>query len=102
MAAGRPVVATRVGGVPDLVEHGVAGWLVEAGDVEGLAGAIGGLLADPEQRRRFGAAGRRRVFPTFGAARLVADMDRLYVRLLQEKLGGMPAPHAAAVGPPAA
>jgi glycosyltransferase involved in cell wall biosynthesis len=100
MAAGRAVVATRVGGVPDLVEHGVAGWLAEVDDVEGLAAAIGGLLADPEARRRFGAAGRRRVVPAFGAARLVADMDQLYVRLLQEKLGGMPARHAAAVGRP--
>jgi glycosyltransferase involved in cell wall biosynthesis len=85
MAAARPVVATRVGGVPDLVEDGVSGRLVPAGDASALAGALKALLADPERRRTMGEAGRRRVYPALSAWRLVADIDRLYTRLLAEK-----------------
>ncbi len=85
MAAARPVVATRVGGVPDLVEHGVSGLLVEPGDVAGFAEALAGLLADAGARRRAGEAGRKRVYPAYGAERLVEDMDRLYQDLLRGK-----------------
>lgn len=87
MAAARPVVATRVGGVPDLVEDGVTGLLVPPGDPGALAEAIVALLADPERRRHMGEAGRKRVYPAFSASRLLADMDRLYAELLREKLG---------------
>lgn len=86
MAAGRAVVATRVGGVPDIVEDGVTGCLVASGDARGLAEAIGALLRDPERRQAFGRAGRKRVYPAFGVDRLVADVDRLYTALLREKL----------------
>ncbi|MGY6634430.1 MAG: glycosyltransferase family 4 protein [Alkalilacustris sp.] len=61
MASGLPVVATRVGGVAELVEDGVSGCLVAPGDPEGLATAIDRLLSDPALARRFGAAGRIRV-----------------------------------------
>jgi glycosyltransferase involved in cell wall biosynthesis len=88
MAAARPVVATRVGGVPGLVEDGVTGCLLEPGDVEGLAAAIGDLLGDPERRRAMGMAGRKRVVPSLAAARLIADVERLYAHLVEEKLGG--------------
>src|SRR5262249_6345653 len=67
MAAGRPVVATRVGGVPDLVEDGVNGLLVESGDVEGLAKAMMILLRDSERASAMGLAGRRKVYPAFSA-----------------------------------
>lgn len=82
MAAGRPVVATRVGGVPDLVAEGESGRLVAVGDAAGLARAVAELLVDAGARARLGAAGRRRVSPAFGAARLLADVDRLYGELL--------------------
>lgn len=82
MAAGRPVVATRVGGVPDLVEDGVTGWLVPPGDPEALAEAMAALLADPDRRQAMGQAGRKRVIPAFSAERLLQDMDRLYTALL--------------------
>jgi glycosyltransferase involved in cell wall biosynthesis len=85
MAAARPVVATRVGGVPDLVEHGVTGCLVPPDDPETLAAALLALLRDPDQRRVLGKAARERVLPAFGADRLVADMDRLYEELLRAK-----------------
>jgi glycosyltransferase involved in cell wall biosynthesis len=61
MAHGRPVVATRVGGIPELVEDGVTGFLVEPGDVAGLRAALERLLADPMLRRRMGREARARV-----------------------------------------
>ena len=85
MAAGRPVVATRVGGVPDLVEDGVTGRLVPPDDAGALATALVTLLRDPERRRTLGMAARERVFPAFTAARLVADVDALYAELLGAK-----------------
>jgi glycosyltransferase involved in cell wall biosynthesis len=61
MAHGRPVVASAVGGIPELVEDGVTGYLVEPGDVAGLRAALEKLLADPALRRRMGRAARERV-----------------------------------------
>jgi glycosyltransferase involved in cell wall biosynthesis len=61
MAAGLPVVASRVGGVPELVVEGETGFLVPPADPSALAGALDGLLADPDLRERLGAAGRARV-----------------------------------------
>jgi len=85
MAAGRPVVATRVGGVPDLVEDGITGRLVPSEDADALATAVIELLRDPGRRRTFGRAARARVVPAFGARRLVADIDALYGELLRAK-----------------
>jgi glycosyltransferase involved in cell wall biosynthesis len=82
LAAGRPVVATRVGGVPDVVRDGEDGFLVELGDVRELAGALERLAEDPELRVRMGEAGRARVLPRYAVQRLVDDVDRLYRSLL--------------------
>ena len=82
MAAARPVVATRVGGVPDIVKHGRQGLLVPADDVEALASAIEDVVTAPDRGRKMGEAGRTRVYPAFTAERLVADIDRLYTELL--------------------
>jgi glycosyltransferase involved in cell wall biosynthesis len=82
LAAGRPVVATRVGGVPDVVREGEDGFLVEPGDVDALAERLARLAADPELRERLGAAGRARVIPRYSVERLVDDVDRLYRSLL--------------------
>jgi glycosyltransferase involved in cell wall biosynthesis len=82
LAAGRPVVATRVGGVPDVVREGEDGFLVEAGDVDALAERLARLAADPELRERLGAAGRARVVPRYSVERLVDDIDLLYRSLL--------------------
>jgi glycosyltransferase involved in cell wall biosynthesis len=81
MAAGRPVVATRVGGVPDLVDDGVNGVLVEVDDAEAIARAVETFAADAERGRAMGGAGRKRVYPAFSAARLIGDVDRLYQEL---------------------
>ena len=64
-AFGKPVVATRVGGVPEAVEHGVSGLLVEPGDSQALGDAIIRLLSNPEEARRLGEGGRRRVETEF-------------------------------------
>jgi glycosyltransferase involved in cell wall biosynthesis len=78
MAAGLPVVATRAGALPEIVVDGETGILVERGDGDGLAAAIGKLLADPLLRQRMGAAGRRRVRQLFTWDRSVARLEQLY------------------------
>jgi glycosyltransferase involved in cell wall biosynthesis len=60
MACGAPVIATRLGGIPDMLADGRAGVLVRHGDPRGLADAVSALLADPARRRDLGAAGRER------------------------------------------
>lgn len=85
MACGKPVVATRIGGVPEVVEHGVTGLLVEPGDVAGLADAVVSLLQDPALRRRLGEAGRRRAEERFDQRRLVARMQGAYREILGER-----------------
>jgi len=83
MAAGCPVVATRVGGVPDLVRHGVDGLLAEAGDIKGLAGAIGHLLSRPERRATMGANGRRRQRLEFSIDQMLRRIETLYEELVR-------------------
>jgi glycosyltransferase involved in cell wall biosynthesis len=84
LAAGRPVVATRVGGVPDVVQEGEDGFLVEPGATDDLAERLAQLARDPALRERMGAAGRARVLPRYAVERLVDDVDRLYRSLLSE------------------
>jgi glycosyltransferase involved in cell wall biosynthesis len=84
MAAGRAVVATRVGGVPELVEHEVTGLVVAAGHTAKLAEGIQALINSPAERVAYGLAGRARVHPAFSSARLLNDVDGLYTRLLAE------------------
>jgi D-inositol-3-phosphate glycosyltransferase len=75
MACGKPVVASRVGGVPELVRDGVEGFLVEAGDVRALGSHIAGLLKDPGLRTKMGEAGIQRVrgFSWDATARVVLE-----------------------------
>ena len=98
LAASRPAVATRVGGVPDVVRDGVDGFLVDSADGDTLAARLAELAADPELRARMGAAGRARVLERYSVERLVSDVDELYRRLLAAR--GLPTP-AAAGQPPA-
>lgn len=78
LAAGRPVVATAVGGVPFVVRDGVDGWLVPPGDPAALAEVLEACLADPAEAARRAATGRAEVLERFPAERLVADMRTLY------------------------
>ena len=65
MAVGKPVVATRVGGIPDLVLDGETGFLVEAGDASGMAHALTRLLSDAQLRERMGVRARREASARF-------------------------------------
>ena len=85
MTSGKPVVATRVGGVPDLVADGAAGILVPAGDSGALADAVAKLVENPELRARMGEDGRNAVFPKYDIGNLVKRLDLLYGTLI----GGM-------------
>jgi glycosyltransferase involved in cell wall biosynthesis len=78
MSASRPVVATRTGGVPELVEDGVSGFLVAKRDPEAAADRLLRLFEDAELRRRMGAAGRRAAEEKFELRRNVAEVVRLY------------------------
>jgi glycosyltransferase involved in cell wall biosynthesis len=81
MDAALPVVATRVGGVPDLIDDGVHGLLVEPGDAGALARAMGELLRDPGRAREMGARGRERRRSEFDLDGTVRRLEALYEEL---------------------
>ena len=83
LAAGRPVVATSVGGVPAVVDEEETGFLAPTGDVEALAERLGRLTGDPELRRRMGALGADRMRARFGLEPMVDAVEALYRRLLE-------------------
>jgi glycosyltransferase involved in cell wall biosynthesis len=78
MAHGKPVVATRVGGIPELITDGVTGHLVERGDTKAMSERLLALLADPALRIRMGAAGRETVSEKFDLRKNVAQLVRAY------------------------
>ena len=82
MACGLPIVATRVAGAPDAVEHGVNGLLVNVGDIPAIAGALGALMDDPACARAMGERGRAKV-GQFSARQMVEDLRALYDELTQ-------------------
>ncbi len=84
MEAALPLVATAVGGVPDLIESGRHGLLVPSRDPDALAGAIGQMLKDPEHARAMGARARERRRSEFDIDTLVHRLEDLYVELLAE------------------
>lgn len=85
MAAGRPVVGSRVGGIPEMVVDGVTGLLVPPGNAAELAGALEGMVRDPERIRSFGRAGRARATRCFSAAAHADRVQALYDRLLETR-----------------
>ena len=82
MAAARPVVATRVGGVPDAVTDGDTGLLVPPATPEALAAAIGRLLADRRAAADMGARGQADARSRFHASAVLPSLEALYVSLL--------------------
>ncbi len=92
MAAGRPVVASDVAGLPLAVADGETGLLVPERDPAALAAAVGALLADPERARRLGAAGRRRVEAELNWEAIAAVHDRLYRQAAAGATAGSRAP----------
>jgi starch synthase len=82
MAMCRPVVATAVGGVPEIVLGGETGLLVEPANPIALADAVRSLLDDPSRAARFGAAGRARATSTFSLGAHVDAVERVYDAVL--------------------
>lgn len=83
MAAGKPVVATRVGAVADAVVHGETGFLVHARDATAVADALRPLLADPGLRERMGSAGRERAHVAFSRSAAIDRLMTLYHELAE-------------------
>lgn len=81
MSAGKPVIATPVGGIPELVDSGRHGLLVPVGDDTALAEAIAQIAKDETLRRALGQAGRERVESDFSFARMTARYESLYAQL---------------------
>ena len=84
-AAARPAVATKVGGVPQVVRDGETGLLAEAGDADGIAQRILDLLDDPELATKYGLAAREWVGKEFSSENLTAEIADLYEKLLADK-----------------
>jgi glycosyltransferase involved in cell wall biosynthesis len=82
MACARPVVATRVGGMPEIVVEGQTGLIAEPGDVLSLTGALATLIRSPDERRRLGVAGRHRVETLFTWDRIVDELIVHYAEIV--------------------
>ena len=82
MAAGATVVASAVGGVPEVIEHGRTGLLFEPGDPEAAAAAVATVLNDPATGRRLADAGRAEARRRFGRERMAAEVEAIYDELL--------------------
>ncbi len=78
-----PVIATRVGGLPEVVRHGTEGYLVEVGDVEAIAEHAAALLSDDSLRGRMGAQARKRVLEDFTPGKIVPQYIRYYRQVLE-------------------
>jgi len=82
MAAGRPVVATNVGGAPEMIVHGESGFLVPSGDDGALAGHVVSLLGDERARLEMGALARLRVTERFSDEAQLRNTELMYDSVL--------------------
>jgi len=85
MATGLPIVSTRHGGIPELVEHGKEGLLVKERSPARLAESINRLIESPELRAEFGRSGRAKVERRFDAEKQVRRLEGIYKRLLRKR-----------------
>ena len=92
MAAGKAIVASRVGGIPSILEHGQEAILVPPRDHVAFAEEIARLLDDPGERRRLGEAAQRRQREQFRFSQTIAQLERLYERLHTEAMRSLAAP----------
>lgn len=83
MAAGKPIVATRVGENPQVMDNGVDGLLVEPRDISGMAAAIGRLIDDPALRQRLGNAARAKVERRFTVDHMTRAYEDVYLDLMK-------------------
>ena len=85
LAMGRPVVASPIGGIPEVVHHGTTGFLCPVGDPAAYADAAGRLLADPSLRKRLGTAGRELVLSRYSSTAMCEKTEAFYERLARGK-----------------
>ncbi|MCX5839559.1 MAG: glycosyltransferase family 4 protein [Deltaproteobacteria bacterium] len=83
MAMGKPIVASRIGGIPDIVRPGENGILVPVGDAAAWAEAIARLCRDPEERRQMGDAGMQ-MAPRYSSEEMIKRIDQMYGKLLNK------------------
>jgi glycosyltransferase involved in cell wall biosynthesis len=88
LSSGIAVLATSVGGTPEMIRHGENGWMVEARDQNALAKAMLTLLANQRLRRQLGGEGRREAIARFSTQRFLGEVEELYRDTLNG--GGMP------------
>jgi glycosyltransferase involved in cell wall biosynthesis len=88
MEAGKPIVATRVGGVPEIIDHGVHGVLVPPGSPEALAEAVDELLGHPERAAAMGARAQERRRRDFDFDVMIQRLEDLYLELWEAKAAG--------------
>lgn len=98
MASGLPVVASDVGGIPELVRDGRTGRLVPPGDSGALAAAILDLFDNPQRLAAFGGEGRRQIERTYSFERMVSQFEELYATELDLRLSARPVRQSAAAG----
>ena len=94
LSSGTAVLATSVGGTPEMIRHGENGWLVKARDQKALAKAMLTLFGDQSLRQQLGREGRREAIARFSTNRFLKEMEELYRELLDR--GGMPQPNETA------
>jgi glycosyltransferase involved in cell wall biosynthesis len=85
MAVGVPVITTTVGGIPDVINSGVDGILIEPGDVDALANAIALLLEDVDMRVKIGMAAKQKIMDCFSAEKILPQLEAVY-----RSLGAVP------------
>jgi glycosyltransferase involved in cell wall biosynthesis len=87
MAAGKAVVASRVGAIPKVIDHGVNGWLIDSGDVNGLATGINEILRSGDFRARLGRAARQTIESRFSAEIMAKNYLEIYREAVARKVG---------------
>jgi glycosyltransferase involved in cell wall biosynthesis len=92
MAAGKPVVATRAGGLPEIVDDGVTGVLVPPGDAQALARALASLVSNPTLARQMGSKGRERVLRGFTMEKMAQGNEDYYYEILEAHRGELRGP----------
>ena len=90
MACEVPVIASRVGGLPEVIESGVCGYLHEPDDLDGMAATAVALLSDAELRRKIGVAGRNVVQRRYCSDRIVPQYERFYKEVLNKPAAATP------------
>lgn len=87
-ASGVPIIGARAGGIPEAVDDGVNGYLIEPADIQAIVDSVLSLLHDPEKRRRFGRAGRAKVESSFSISTMVGAYMTLYNEIIMNQRQG--------------